>query len=476
MCEPVISLENVSFRFPDKERNTLQNLSFEVRSGERVVISGVSGSGKSSLLYLLNRLYPENCDGVLTGNIRLFGKPAAAYTPGEICKKTATVLQDPDAQFCMPTVEQELAFTLENLEIGWTEMEAIIRDSLELTGLTPFRHAVIQTLSGGMKQRVALACAIAMQPEVLVLDEPIAHLDPHSASAFIRLLDELQKTRGWTVIVVEHRLELWEGFFERELVLDRNGALQADRPFTAPSAPPFPSKQTRAFEETALNMQNVSVSINGTRILREISFTAAAGEIIVIAGPNGSGKSTLLKVLCGIVPIDTGELAEVAAGYVPQSPEYLFMTQRVADELAYSGLSTAEEIQNSARRLGLLSIWDSHPFAVSHGQKRRVATGAMIADKRQVLLMDEPAAGQDAEALLELAALVTEQAKSGMAVVIVTHDMAFAAAVADSVLLMKDGRLSRKFRPATLWHEPDVLNAYHLVSPEGAAHRAAHFA
>ncbi|AQQ53324.1 ABC transporter ATP-binding protein [Planococcus lenghuensis] len=476
VCEPVISFENVAFRFPDEERNTLQDLSFEVHPGERLVISGVSGSGKSTLLYLLNRLYPDNCDGVLTGHVQLFGKPAATYAPGEICRQTATVLQDPDAQFCMPTVEQELAFTLENLKIGRTEMESTITATLELTGLTPYRHAVIQTLSGGMKQRVALACAIAMQPEVLVLDEPIAHLDPYSAQAFIELLDKLQDTHGWTVIVVEHRLELWEGFFTRELVLNQDGVLQADRPFTAPCSPPFPVKRASALDDIALKAQGVSVSINGIRILQDISLTAAAGEIMVIAGPNGSGKSTLLKALCGIVRIDSGKLTGLTAGYVPQSPEYLFMTQRVADELTYSGCSTAEEIRIIADRLGLRSIWDAHPFAVSHGQKRRVATGAMMADKRQVLLMDEPAAGQDAAALLELAALITEQARSGMTVVIVTHDMAFAAAVADSVLLMKEGRLSRKFLPAELWQEPDVLNAYHLVSPEGAARRAAHFA
>ena len=181
----VIRLENVSFSFPDEKVPVLSNFSMSIEQGERVVITGPSGCGKSTLLYLCNRLYPDNCDGIVSGKIELFGKDSDSYRPGEVNHRIATVFQDPDAQFCMPTVEEELAFTLENLLVAREDMDSRIAEVLESTKLTAYRHSVIQSLSGGMKQRVATACALIMKPEVLLLDEPITHLDPYTAKQYI---------------------------------------------------------------------------------------------------------------------------------------------------------------------------------------------------------------------------------------------------------------------------------------------------
>src|SRR5690606_27479677 len=193
MPEEIFSLTDLSFRFPEDDEKTLTGISFSVEQGERLVISGPSGCGKSTLLYLLNRLYPDNCDGLADGEILLFGKPASDYAPGEINHRVATVFQDPDSQFCMPTVEEELAFTLENLQTPFDEMDPRIETVLELTQLTHLRHTVIQSLSGGMKQRVATACALIMDPEVLLLDEPLSHLDPYTAMQFVQWLELLQQ-------------------------------------------------------------------------------------------------------------------------------------------------------------------------------------------------------------------------------------------------------------------------------------------
>src|SRR5690606_27400446 len=160
-----IRFDNVSFRYPDEEDWIFEDLSFSVRIGEKVVITGPSGSGKTTMLYLCNRLYPENCDGIGKGSITLLDKESHSYLPGEVNHRIATVFQDPDAQFCMPTVEEELAFTLENLNVDREEMDGRIQEVLELTGLTDFRHSVIQQLSGGEKQRIATACALIMEPE-----------------------------------------------------------------------------------------------------------------------------------------------------------------------------------------------------------------------------------------------------------------------------------------------------------------------
>lgn len=474
--EPVFSLKNTHFRFPDDQENILKDLTFDIFPGERAVISGPSGCGKSTLLYLLNRLYPLNCDGILSGSIRLFGKRAEDYAPGEINHRVATVFQDPDSQFCMPTVEAELAFTLENLHVPFKEMESRITDVLSLTGLTPLRHAVIQSLSGGMKQRVATACALIMKPEVLLLDEPISHLDPLTAKQFIAWLDGLQKQFGLTIVAVEHRLDLWESFFGRDIQLDADGRILADQRFAPRASVKFPKRKTALQTDRSLQVSGLFTSVNGKSLLHPLSFSLQRGEVTVVAGPNGSGKSTLLKTLCGIYKSSGGTVESDGIGYVPQSPEYLFLTQRIKDEIAYSGSSSPKEIQDLMERLRLTDIQNAHPFAVSHGQKRRVAIAAMLADKRQVLLMDEPTSGQDAAALQALAQLIAERANEGISFLIVTHDMEFAAAVADFVLLIKDGSLTGKFVCEELWANEELLASHHLLAPKGVKLRAESFA
>lgn len=476
MGEVVCKFDGVSFRFPEDAEFTLENISFSVHRGERVIISGPSGCGKSTLLYLLNRLYPSNCDGIVNGSMHLFGKDSAEYAPGEINRRIATVFQDPDSQFCMPTVEQELAFTLENLNTPHDMMDALITETLETTGLSEIRHKVIQTLSGGMKQRVATACALIMKPELLLLDEPIAHLDPHTAKQFIAWLDALQQTHGWTILAVEHRIDLWDSFFDREISMAVDGHITGDGAFHPKASFQLPCRLSSASMDESLTAKEIEVEIKDKTILHPASFSADRGEIIVVAGPNGSGKSTLLKALCGIHRLKSGTLDSPGLGYVPQTPDYLFLTQSVGDELAFSGISTCTEISALQLRLRLDGLSHAHPFAISHGQKRRVAIGAMLADKREVLLMDEPTSGQDTAALAELTTLIGQRAQEGITFFIATHDMEFAAALADSILLIKNGHLTGKFPATAVWNNPDLLTSHHLIAPRGAISHEKRFA
>ncbi|WP_252504187.1 ABC transporter ATP-binding protein [Sporosarcina sp. Marseille-Q4943] len=444
----VIRFDNVSFRYPDDEEWILEDLSLSINRGERVVITGPSGSGKTTLLYLCNRLYPENCDGIVKGTVSLFNKESQSYSPGEVNHRIATVFQDPDAQFCMQTVEEELAFTLENLNVDRDEMDGRIRDVLELTGLTDFRYSVIQQLSGGEKQRIATACALIMEPEVLLLDEPISHLDPYTSKQFIDWLDELQKKRSLTILAIEHQLDLWGDFFDREIQLERiNDAGQMTRRLS--------SKQ---------ELQSLEVAKVGTEsFLKDVSFTLNRGEVAILAGPNGSGKSTLLKALCKLIPAN-GTVRPSNLGYVPQSPEFLFVTKTVRDEVAFGGGARVEELLD---RLHLEAVAHAHPFAVSHGQKRRVAIASMLCDGREIILMDEPTSGQDAAAMAELFRLIDERAREGTTFLIVTHDMEFAFQVADSILVMKDGALTGKFDADQVWQDEELLAAHHLLQPKG---------
>ncbi|ALC86959.1 ABC transporter [Bacillus sp. FJAT-22090] len=444
----IIQFTDVSFRYPDEDKWILNKLTFTIQAGERVVITGPSGCGKTTLLYLCNRLFPDNCDGILTGSVKLFEKESTSYIPGEINHRIATVFQDPDAQFCMQTVEEELAFTLENLHVPKEEMDKRICEVLTLTNLSEFRHATIQKLSGGQKQRIATACALIMEPEVLLLDEPISHLDPYAAKKYVEWLDRLQMKRKMTIVAIEHRLDLWGEFFDRSIPL-----------IQGKSSSPLERRKNSLKEDVSI----VVSKIKAQPFLKETSFSLKQGEIAVLAGPNGSGKSTLLKALCQLIPT-SGKVEPSFLGYVPQSPEFLFITKSVRDEVAYGGGSNAEEILT---RLQLQSVSEAHPFAVSHGQKRRVAIAAMLCDGREVILMDEPTSGQDAAALSELFQLIDERARSGATFVIVTHDMEFAYCLADSILLMNDGRLTGKFPASDVWKNERLLLEHHLLPPKG---------
>lgn len=444
----IIQFTDVSFRYPDEDKWILNKLTFTIQAGERVVITGPSGCGKTTLLYLCNRLFPDNCDGILTGSVKLFEKESTSYIPGEINHRIATVFQDPDAQFCMQTVEEELAFTLENLHVPKEEMDKRICEVLALTNLSEFRHATIQKLSGGQKQRIATACALIMEPEVLLLDEPISHLDPYAAKKYVEWLDRLQMKRKMTIVAIEHRLDLWGEFFDRSIPL-----------IQGKSSSPLERRKNSLKEDVSI----VVSKIKAQPFLKETSFSLKQGEIAVLAGPNGSGKSTLLKALCQLIPT-SGKVEPSFLGYVPQSPEFLFITKSVRDEVAYGGGSNAEEILT---RLQLQSVSEAHPFAVSHGQKRRVAIAAMLCDGREVILMDEPTSGQDAAALSELFQLIDERARSGATFVIVTHDMEFAYCLADSILLMNDGRLTGKFPASDVWKNERLLLEHHLLPPKG---------
>jgi energy-coupling factor transport system ATP-binding protein len=467
-----MELSNVAFRFPEDDEPILQDVSFTIHPGERVVITGPSGSGKSTLLYLMNRLYPDSCDGILSGTITLFGKDQADYLPGEVNARIATVFQDPDSQFCMPTVEEELAFTLENLNVPRADMEERIAEALDATRLTHLRHTLIQTLSGGMKQRVATACAIIMKPEVLLLDEPLSHLDPLTAQEYVVWLDELQGIYGWTVVAVEHRLDSWKDFFNRRLKVITGGFVkQSDSVVASPIL--FNKRKKSMGKEIVFEALDISVEVKGKKLLENTTIRLRRGEIAVLAGPNGSGKSTLFKAICGILPLSNGKIVcgRALPGYVPQSPEQLFITQRVEDEVLFSKSAEPGLVGDLMKRLRLDDIRDAHPFAISHGQKRRTAIAAMLAEKRPVLLLDEPTSGQDEAALHELHHLIRMRAEEGLAVLVITHDMEFAASIADTVFLLKEGRLTGEFNAVDIWTNEKLLREHSLLSPVGGGFR-----
>ncbi|WP_287470976.1 ABC transporter ATP-binding protein, partial [Exiguobacterium sp.] len=222
----MVETGSLSFRFPESLDTILKDVTLSIKPG-RTILTGASGSGKSTLLALFNRLYPENCDGILEGKLELLGRSHDDYAPGEINQRVGTVFQDPDTQFVMERVEEELVFTLENLQTPVEVIDQRVTEILESLQLTDYRNRHIDSLSGGEKQRIAVACAMVGQPEWLLLDEPLTHLDPVTANRFVDWLDHLDNVN---VIVVEHRAHLWGDFFDWHIELDQ-GRIVRNEPF-----------------------------------------------------------------------------------------------------------------------------------------------------------------------------------------------------------------------------------------------------
>lgn len=444
----MVETDSLSFRFPESKGTILEDVTLSIRPG-RTILTGASGSGKSTLLALFNRLYPENCDGILEGRLELFGRSYDDYAPGEINQQVGTVFQDPDTQFVMERVEEELIFTLENLQTQVEVIDQRVTEILESLQLTDYRNRLIDSLSGGEKQRIAVACAMIGQPEWLLLDEPLTHLDPVTANQFVDWLEHLDDVN---IIVVEHRAHLWGDFFDWHIELDQ-GRIIRNEPFRA--IDDFTFTPSRATQKDGQRYVVDAVKRDSFR-LKGVTFQARIGEVIAILGPNGSGKSTFLRSLTE---------CDRRVGLVPQSPEHLFFMNSVEQELQFGH---NESIDIVLEDLSLEDKRSLHPLSLSHGQKRRLAVGIQLLSNKQLLAFDEPTAGQDEPSLHALERLMKRHAEKGQTILFVTHDLSFAN-IANTFYLMKDGILSGPFGQE-LWEYTERLREYRLAGGRQRCH------
>jgi energy-coupling factor transport system ATP-binding protein len=354
---PFFEVSNLTFRFDADQDPVLKNITFEINENENILVLGPSGSGKSTLAYCLNNLYPSSVDGIMNGSIKFRGSELSTFEAGKINQKIGLVMQDPDSQFCMLTVEEEMAFVLENIQFPRLEMEEKIDYALDLVDMLPFKHRLIHSLSGGQKQKLAIACALAMKPELLILDEPTANLDPASGFELVQTLKRLKNTHSFSIFVIEHNLDNWLDIVDRCIILNTEGELFFNGPpnvcfadfakelakegiwlprtidaglklreagllknaslpitineiiensenightieFLTNNVP----KQMQNPSPPILEVKDVSYSRDNLEIIQEISLSINEGEFIAIAGANGSGKTTFSKCLAGLIP------------------------------------------------------------------------------------------------------------------------------------------------------------------------------
>ncbi|MDY7075776.1 MAG: ATP-binding cassette domain-containing protein [Chloroflexota bacterium] len=393
----MIHFDRLTYTYPDAPHPALTDVTLRVAGGEFVLVAGPSGAGKSTLLRCLNGLVPHFTGGTLSGRLTVAGHDPVAEGPQVLSRLVGFVFQDPEAQFVVDRVEDEIAFALENLAIPPDEMRVRVEESLELLGLTPLRDRPLETLSGGEKQRVAIAAALALRPHILVLDEPTSQLDPQSARELLDALVCLNRDLGLTVVLAEHRLERVLTHADRLVYLSlpvggagegkgevlsghpRQILRQIDLtpplvtlgktlgwqplPLTVEEAQPLAREAFSRFTfhvsrsnlqpeilkpETILQIEALSFNYDATPALCDVNLQVSAGELVALMGRNGSGKTTLLKCIVGLLRPQRGEItlagealigretADVCrnAGYLPQEPDALLFADTVADELA----------------------------------------------------------------------------------------------------------------------------------------------
>jgi len=497
----MIRFEHLGYRYPGSTSAILQDLSFDVREGEFLLVIGPSGSGKSTLLRCLNGLVPHFYGGQISGRVSVDGRDPVALGPRGMASTVGFVLQDPEAQFVVERVEDELAFALENQGLDPIVMRKRVEETLDQLSIASLRQRSVNTLSGGERQRVAIAAVMTLQPRLLVLDEPTSQLDPQAAEEVLDTLVKLNEDLGLTVVLSEHRLERVVQYADRILYLPGEGrppilgepravlqqveltpplitlakalgwsplplTIKEGRRFVGRLAPPPAGVAGPAPVATAsvVSVSDLGFSYNGHPALDGISLDVHQGEFVALMGRNGSGKTTLLKQLVGLLRPQRGDVEIVdprshqalntrraaveeiigVVGYVPQNPNALLFNDTVRQELDFTRRGHRLPPADNGALLGTLGLAghaEDYPRDLSVGERQRVALASILVAEPQILLLDEPTRGLDYGQKAALAGFLQAEKARGRTIIMATHDVELVAGCADRVVLLGDGQV-----------------------------------
>src|SRR5579863_7868469 len=494
--------------------HAIEDISFSLPAGKLMLIAGPSGCGKSTLLKCLNGLIPNSYKGSLSGDIQLHSRSIKGLSLRELALTVGTMLQDPDKQIIGSTVEQEVAFGMENLAVPRKEMRQRIAEVLQQLHLEHYQQQATFALSGGQRQQVAAAGLLVMQPSIFLFDEPFANLDSRAVDELEDLITRLL-AKGSTVLIVEHRVEEALRLKPDYVLLMRDGRqvffgdAQQFLEIADPTQVKLPIESTlRSFadarqareallqpilirqrEETASRVPALAFedvhyrySANAEEVLHGITCQIGQGETIALLGPNGSGKSTLVKQALGLLRPTSGKVrmygeetrslsvAQLAAriGYVFQSPGAMLFAPTVRKELSFgpenlrfAPTAIAASVEQAENALNIAQFDKRSPFSLSFGQQKRVAIASVLAMQGKILLLDEPTAGQDYRSYISFMEYLRNLPNLD-ALLFITHDLDLALRFTQRVLLLKEGKLVGDGSPLQVLAEPALLEECNL--------------
>jgi energy-coupling factor transporter ATP-binding protein EcfA2 len=518
-----LTIESLSFRYRDREEPAIRDISFSATPGEILLIAGASGCGKTTLIRCINGLIPRSYKGELSGRILLAGEPITGWPLAKVSQTVGTVLQDPERQILGTRVLHEVAFGLENLALPRPEIITRADEALRYLNISSLRDRETFNLSGGEKQKVALAGVLAMRPSVLLLDEPLASLDPASAYETLDMVRRLAD-EGMTVLMVEHRVEdvlrirpdrvmfMAEGGIKylgplkgleqavdyRDVKLSAPIVIELARrdpapaelkiltdalvPSTPLSTRPPASRGTK--DEALVQFQDVAFDYeSGTEVLHGMTLDIRRGDVIAVLGPNGAGKTTFVKHAIGLLKPKSGHVlvngrdtrtatvAQIAStlGYVFQSPSHMLFAPSVHQELAFGPKNLQhpqdqieKEVKEALQIVNLPDKEKDPPLALSFGQQKRVSIAAILAMRSRILVMDEPTAGQDYRNYMSFMDAIL-QLPGFEAILFITHDVDLAVIYANRILMVADGRIVADGSPHEVLGDMPRLEKYRLV-------------
>jgi energy-coupling factor transporter ATP-binding protein EcfA2 len=432
-------VDSLTFSYPAADAPALLDVSLELQAGEIIALLGPSGSGKSTLLRALAGLVPHFHGGRFAGRVEVCGHDTRRTRPAELAGRVVSVFQDPEDQVVMAYAANEVAFGLENLAVPPAAIWPRVDAALERVDATHLRDRRTTELSGGELQRICLASALALEPELLLLDEPTSQLDPAASELFLDAVERL----GPAVILSEQRIDRALSLATRVLYVEggrilcdapREEAeawLRANRPRYAPSPlqAAGQSQVGRLVGEPVVELRGVSYAFGaGVPVLDGIDLTVRRGEILALEGPNGSGKTTLARLAAGLLEPQAGSVARTGrAGYLLQDPGRYVVCETALEEAALAVGGDTRRGAIELERVGLAHLAGRHPRDLSSGERERLGVAAVAVAEPDLLVLDEPTRGLDPDRKVVLYDWLVDYASSGRAVVVATHDRALPA-------------------------------------------------
>ena len=482
MNDIIIRAENLSYVYPFQKARALAGVSFELRRGEAMLVTGASGCGKSTLLRILNGLIPEHFRGTLAGGLEIAGN-VCPLSLERISRFVGTVLQCPEEQIMATTVEEEVALALEWQSCPVAEMRRRVGDAMSALGIAHLASRSVFSLSSGERQKCVIASVIAAQAQIVVMDEPTANLSPEATEELAGLVAQL-KGRGVSVVIVDHRLYWLKGVVDKVLVLNNGKTVAAleglDCLEGLGNLESLGSLGLRSIDVSRPDLRDAAALSGGVPpsvVLRDLSFrytrrsrwiyrgiSAALprGKITAVVGANGAGKTTLARLLCGLLKPASGSMVFHDGGsvsmktprvrrdrtaFVMQQMDIQLYMKTVLDELLYSAprkVPKRERLADAEKWLatfGLAHLRRRHPHSLSGGEKQRLVIACALMKRPALMILDEPTSGLDGRNMRIIADVLREYASSGGTVLLITHDLELLSIAADCGLEVPSCRL-----------------------------------